>query len=88
MTDVPTAPPPIYGYHPDPEIDAEVAAMSLEAERLDLAAGYPPRAWQCPTCGAVHSRGHFQTIGVHRCLRCGYVGEGGVMMTEDEAVAR
>jgi rubredoxin len=66
-------------YHPDPEIDAEVAAEVLESERADLAAGYPPRRWKCPDCGAEHGRGHFMTIGTHRCLGCGYVGAGGVM---------
>lgn len=30
-------------YHPDPAINAEVATEALEAERADLAAGYPPR---------------------------------------------
>lgn len=70
-------------YHPDPEIDAEVRAEALENERFDLAAGYPPRWWLCPDCGACHRRGHFMSIGVHRCLRCGYVGEGGTMHTND-----
>lgn len=65
-------------YHPDATINAEVAADTLEAERADLEAGYPPRAWICP-CGASHSRGHFGSIGIHRCLACGYVGDGGVM---------
>lgn len=69
-------------YHDDPEINAEIAQAALESERIDLAAGYPPRRWICP-CVASHSRGHFQVIGVHRCLRCGYVGDGGVMETED-----
>jgi rubredoxin len=69
-------------YHPDPEINAEVAEAALEAERIDLAAGYPPRRWYCPDCGANHQRGHFMTIGIHRCLGCGYVGEGGTMHTE------
>lgn len=66
-------------YHPDPEINAEVVAVALDAERADLAAGYPPRPWRCP-CGAEHSRGHFQSIGVHRCLACGHVGSDGVML--------
>jgi hypothetical protein len=65
-------------YHPDPEINAEVAAEALEAERADLAAGYPPRRWQCD-CGASHGRGHFMVLGNHRCLACGYAGRGGVM---------
>lgn len=65
-------------YHPDPEINAEVAQQTLEAERLDLAMGYLPRRWQCE-CGAAHQRGHFQEVGLHRCLACGYVGAGGIM---------
>jgi hypothetical protein len=65
-------------YHPDPEINDAVAAEVLEAEKLDLKAGFMPRRWTC-LCGHSHSRGHFQSIGVHRCLRCGYVGSGGVM---------
>jgi rubredoxin len=67
-------------YHPDPEINAGVAADALDAERADLAAGYPPRRWVCPKCAAEHGRGHFLNIGQHRCLRCGYVGTGGVMV--------
>jgi rubredoxin len=70
-------------YHPDPAINEEIAEAALESERLDLAAGYPPRRWTCPDCAASHSRGHFQVIGVHRCLSCGYVGSAGVMSTED-----
>jgi hypothetical protein len=66
-------------YHPDPEINAEVAQQALDAEKLDLAVGYPPRRWICE-CGASHSRGHFGFIGNHRCLRCGYAGDGGVMV--------
>lgn len=65
-------------YHPDPTINAELIEQSIEAERFDLAVGYPPRAWTC-SCGATHSRGHHLTIGTHRCLRCGYVGTAGVM---------
>jgi hypothetical protein len=65
-------------YHPDRAINAEVAADALDAERADLAAGYQPRCWRCE-CGAEHDRGHFLTIGTHRCLACGYVGTGGVM---------
>lgn len=68
-------------YHPDPEINAEIAAEVLKAERYNLAHGGDPSRWQCP-CGAQHGRGHFQTIGAHRCLRCGYVGTGGIMMDE------
>ena len=66
-------------YHPDPEINAEIAQEALEAELVDLRAGYPPRHWTCPQCERSHGRGHFLTIGVHRCLNCGYVGDGGVM---------
>lgn len=69
-------------YHPDSEINEEIVAQALEAERIDLAAGYLPKFWRCE-CGAGHSRGHFQTIGVHRCLKCGYVGIGGTMHTHD-----
>lgn len=65
-------------YHPDPEINAEIALETLDAERADLALGYPPRRWVCD-CGVSHQRGHFSAIGVHRCLSCGYVGTGGVM---------
>lgn len=70
-------------YHPDPDIAAEVAAEALAAERADLAAGYSPRRWSCPECSTSHSRGHFMSIGVHRCLRCGYYGDGGVMELPD-----
>jgi hypothetical protein len=65
-------------YHPDPAINAECIIDAIEAERADLAAGYPPRRWTC-ICGASHSRGHFMSVGAHRCLRCGYQGTGGVM---------
>jgi hypothetical protein len=68
-------------YHPDPEINQEIIADAIEAERADLAAGYAPQRWRC-ICGTEHSRGHFETIGVHRCLKCGYVGTGGVMLDE------
>jgi hypothetical protein len=70
-------------YHPDPEINAEVIEETIENERIDLAAGYPPRSWLCE-CGASHSRGHFMTIGVHRCLGCGYYGTGGVMLDPED----
>jgi hypothetical protein len=70
-------------YHPDPSINAGVLADVNAAERADLAAGLPPRRWTCP-CGASHARGHFQAIGQHRCLQCGYVGAGGVMWDETE----
>lgn len=69
----------ITSYHPDAAINAEVAADALDAERADLAAGYPPRPWRCPDCGAEHVRGHFLSLGTHRCLACGYVGTGGVV---------
>jgi len=70
-------------YHPDPGINTEVTADAIEAERLDLAAGYPPRRWTC-TCGASHSRGHFPYVGSHRCMKCGYVGAAGVMWDRDD----
>jgi len=66
-------------YHSDPVINEEINRDAAAAEAADLEAGYPPRWWKCPTCGTEHSRGHFQAIGVHRCLGCGYVGDGGVM---------
>jgi rubredoxin len=68
-------------YHPDPEINAELIQQANEAEAFDLSIGYPPRWWTCPECGVAHNRGHFQAIGQHRCLSCGYVGAGGVMRT-------
>lgn len=69
-------------YHPDPWINVCVIADAVEAERADLAAGYPPRRWRC-ICGTEHSRGHFQVIGIHRCLSCGYAGTEGVMLDEN-----
>ena len=72
-------------YHPEPEISKEVADEALEAEIADLAAGYPPRRWRCQ-CGAEHGRGHFGSIGVHRCLACGYVGQGGIMLSPDAVI--
>lgn len=67
-------------YHPDPIINAEVAADAMEAEIVDvMVAGYAPRRWFCD-CGANHDRGFFQAPGVHRCLRCGYVGCGGTFV--------
>lgn len=79
-------PPQPQQYHPDPEINAGCILDAIEAERADLAAGYPPRRWICP-CGASHSRGHFPAgqIGSHRCLRCGYVGTEGVMVDDGRA---
>ena len=68
-------------YHPDPWINEGVIADAIDAERADLAAGYPPRRWRC-ICGAEHSRGHFGTVGVHRCLSCGYTGTEGVMLDD------
>lgn len=70
-------------YHPDPEIDAGIVADALEAEMFDLAAGYPARWWVCPDCANAHRRGHLNAIGQHRCLRCGYVGDGGTMHIND-----
>ena len=66
-------------YHPDPEINASLHAEAMENERIDLEAGLPPRRWRCD-CGAEHGRGHFLYIGQHRCLNCGYVGEGGYLV--------
>lgn len=71
-------------YHPDPEINTGVAADVLTAEVADLRAGYAPRRWKCPDCGRIHGRGHFMAIGTHRCLHCGYVGSGGVMLEDGE----
>lgn len=70
-------------YHPDPEINEGVAADALEGEEANLAAGFDPSPWECG-CGAAHARGYFQTLGVHRCLRCGYVGVGGRLMDPEE----
>lgn len=42
----------ILDYHPDPEINAGVAAEAREAEIADVLAGYPPRRWRCDECGA------------------------------------
>jgi hypothetical protein len=70
-------------YHPDPEINEQVVKDAVAAEVSDLAAGFPPRRWICQ-CGASHSRGWFMSEGVHRCLKCGYVGEGGVMVDAGE----
>jgi hypothetical protein len=66
-------------YHPEPEINDEIAAETLAIEKADLAAGYMPRRWICD-CGASHSRGHFGIIGNHRCMNCGYSGDGGIMV--------
>lgn len=70
-------------YHPDPVINAQVIADTREAEIADLTAGYPPRRWRC-TCGAEHSRGHFSTVGIHRCLACGYTGPEGIILDDGE----
>src|SRR6478735_1570775 len=66
-------------YHPDPEINEGIAADARGGEAYNLSVGLAPAAWECE-CGAAHNRGHFQSIGVHRCLRCGYVGDGGRLM--------
>lgn len=71
-------------YHPNPEINAEVEREAHEAEAFDIAAGLPPSPWKCPDCGACHDRGHFMSIGNHRCLRCGYSGSGGVYIDRAE----
>jgi hypothetical protein len=72
-------------YHPDPEINAEVTQEAREAEITDVKGGYPPARWFCPKCGASHARGHFQALGTHRCLSCGYVGEDGVLVSAPAA---
>jgi hypothetical protein len=72
-------------YHPDPEINESIELEMAESEFIDVRAGYPPRWWMCP-CGASHNRGHFMSIGVHRCLKCGYVGGGGVMAETREGL--
>jgi rubredoxin len=77
-----TVPPGQRCYHPDPGINAAIAAEAAESERLDLLAGFPPRSWLCPDCGTVHDRGHAGAIGVHRCLACGYTGPSGVMFRD------
>lgn len=74
-------------YHPDPAINAQVIADALGAECADLAAGYPQRIWHCVR-GAEHSRGHFEAIGVSRCLACGYIGTEGVLLDDVAAAAR
>lgn len=71
-------------YHPDPEINALIAAEALENEKADLASGLPPAKWTCPDCATSHKRGHFGTIGSHRCMKCGYVGGGGIIGHEGE----
>lgn len=68
-------------YHPDPEINAELIQQAVSVEVFDLSIGYAPRWWVCPDCAASHQRGWFQAVGVHRCLRCGYVGTQGTMHT-------
>ena len=68
-------------YHPDNDINESVKRDALVGELADLAAGLPPKRWRC-VCGVEHKRGHFGAIGVHRCLSCGYAGDGGIMLTE------
>jgi hypothetical protein len=70
-------------YHPDAEINEGIAADAREGEAANLAAGFHPAPWECE-CGAAHRRGHFQSIGVHRCMNCGYVGTGGRLMDPSE----
>lgn len=36
----------------------------------------PPIQFECPTCGAKHTRGFINGVDVFRCLRCGYMGHG------------
>jgi hypothetical protein len=69
-------------YHPDPAIDAEITKQANESDVADMAAGFGPKWWQCPTCSASHQRGHFGVIGNHRCMNCGYVGGGGTLHTK------
>jgi rubredoxin len=69
------------GYHPDPEINEEIVADALAGEIADVAAGYPPKFWRCPDCGRGHKRGHFLTVGIHRCMGCGYMWTGGTIHT-------
>jgi hypothetical protein len=64
-------------YHPDPEINAEVALERARGELLDIRAGYPVSRWTCPDCGRSHRRGFMPGSLAHRCLWCGYVGTGG-----------
>ena len=66
-------------FHPDPAILAELELEARIAEAFDVTAGYQPRRWTCQ-CGAAHARGHFPYVGSHRCMRCGYVGEGGSLL--------
>lgn len=70
-------------YHPDTEINAEIIEQALEAETSDLKAGYPSRWWVCPVCETPHNRGHFGTVGSHRCWKCGYAGGEGTMHTNN-----
>jgi hypothetical protein len=39
--------------------------------------------WECP-CGASHDRGCVDGVSAHRCLKCGYVGEGGKIWDPEE----
>lgn len=67
-------------YHPDPEINEEIAEDARTGETLSVfTLGLPPSPWECE-CGAAHDRGHFQLFNAHRCLRCGYIGRGGRLM--------
>jgi uncharacterized Zn finger protein len=75
-------------YHPDFKINKEIQRESLESEIIDMEAGFSPRWWQCPDCGSSHQRGHFGTIGSHRCLRCGYVGGDGIMATNRKELVK
>lgn len=67
-------------------IQEEIAADERDAEVADVKAGYPPRRWRC-VCGAEHDRGHFQALGVHRCMRCGYAGDGGTLLEPEPSPA-
>lgn len=75
--------------HADPAIDAEIRADGLDAERFDLSVGYPARWWVCPDCAKPHRRGHHNgAIGSHRCMECGYVGDGGTTHINDPRAPR
>lgn len=71
-------------YHPDPEINDDVAGDAMQGELYSIAAGLPPSPWECE-CGASHARGFYPVGGMaHRCLRCGYVGANGRLMDPNE----
>jgi len=69
-------------YHPDAEINEEIAADVQAGEEANLAAGFLPSPWECE-CGAQYNRGH-TTLGVHRCLRCGEYRDDGRLLDPAE----